>query len=265
MLFIAAEHCLDPNLYTYLDVLHQSNRLARFFVDEAHLTLTQLSFRSSMHHVHLLRRWPVPIVLLSATVPPSMETQLACHYATSRLLVIRCPVTSRPELLYSVIDAPNIFEAIVARIKKQGFLGKPGIVFCTTRNEAEDVASRLQKKLKVPCLSYHSTLDDDLKQKNQSQFMTDSPVTIMCATSAFGVGIDKANVAFVYHYGIPYSLLDYIQEAGRAARGSGTVGDCCLFTNKRQKESLLGFLNTAEGKEGVNSCIRYVEVILRLL
>jgi len=101
-----------------------------------------------------------------------------------------------------------------------------GIVYCISRKEVERIAEALNA-LGHSALAYHAGLSDSARMQNQEAFLEER-INIVVATVAFGMGIDKSNVRFVIHSGMPKSLEAYQQESGRAGR-DGLEADCCLF------------------------------------
>ena len=139
-----------------------------------------------------------------------------------------------PYLVTTGFDRPNLrFEVRAPKDKKQELLGlmqrfreRSGIVYCSTRKGVEEVCDVLSAH-GYAATRYHAGLSDEERRKNQDDFLYDR-ATVMAATNAFGMGIDKSNVGFVIHYNMPKNLEGYYQEAGRAGR-DGSPADCILL------------------------------------
>lgn len=139
-----------------------------------------------------------------------------------------------PYLVTTGFDRPNLrFEVRAPKDKKQELLGlmqrfreRCGIVYCSTRKGVEEVCDVLSAH-GYAATRYHAGLSDEERRRNQDDFLYDR-ATVMAATNAFGMGIDKSNVGFVIHYNMPKNLEGYYQEAGRAGR-DGSPADCILL------------------------------------
>ena len=140
----------------------------------------------------------------------------------------------RPNLYFDVIH-PELKDRELKRLLTER-RGKCGIIYCSTRKKVETVCENLQA-LGYAATRYHAGLEEEERRQNQEDFLYDRK-TIMVATNAFGMGIDKSNVSFVIHYNMPKSIEAYYQEAGRAGR-DGSEADCILLYNT-------GDINTAK-------------------
>ncbi|MEN0110513.1 MAG: RecQ family ATP-dependent DNA helicase, partial [Planctomycetota bacterium] len=141
------------------------------------------------------------------------------------------------EMLVGSFDRPNLTYRVRPAQGKLGQIqevalrhrGESGIVYCISRKEVEKTAAALDG-LGVKSLPYHAGLSDDERQRNQDAFLNDR-VDVVVATVAFGMGIDKPDVRFVVHAGMPKSLEAYQQEAGRAGR-DGLPAECLLLHSR---------------------------------
>ena len=106
-------------------------------------------------------------------------------------------------------------------------LRRPGIVYCSTKADVDDVFGALVKA-RIPCAKYHGGLTKDERAKALKKFMKRGRRMVMVATSAFGMGIDKPDIRYIMHFQVPGSLEQYAQEAGRAGR-DGRSSNCILL------------------------------------
>jgi len=142
----------------------------------------------------------------------------------------------KPKLFLQGFDRPNIYlrvdhfqekdEKLEAIVHRASWAEKPGIIYAATRKGAEEIASRLAES-GVDTLFYHAGLKAQEREEIQDKFMSGN-ADVIVATNAFGMGVDKANVRFVYHYDICDSLDSYYQEIGRAGR-DGEKAEAVLF------------------------------------
>ena len=151
-------------------------------------------------------------------------------------------------------DRPNLFFEVLKPEKKDDELlrlmaarkRKSGIIYCATRKKVESVCELLQDN-GFAATRYHAGLTEEERSENQEDFLYDRK-TVMVATNAFGMGIDKSNVSYVIHYNMPKSIEAYYQEAGRAGR-DGSEADCVLLFSNGDVHTARFLINSSSDNE----------------
>jgi ATP-dependent DNA helicase RecQ len=222
LLYVAPERLM---LSGFLEDLKRWN-VRLIAIDEAHcISEWGHDFRPEYRQISQLRKhFPdVPFMALTATATGRVREDIVNHL---QLREPKCYVASfnRPNLTYRVIakNKPfdQLFEFLRARPKESG------IVYCLSRKATESVAERLNEN-GIKAKPYHAGLTPKERSDHQELFLRDD-VRVICATIAFGMGINKPNVRFVVHYDLPKNIEGYYQETGRAGR-DGLPGECVLL------------------------------------
>ncbi len=208
-----------------IEMLRQWN-VAQIAVDEAHcISEWGHDFRPEYRQIARLRDvFPeVPFMALTATATERVRGDIVKHL---RLRDARCYVASfnRPNLAYRVLPKAKPYDQTLAFIR--GRKGECGIVYCASRKATEMVAENLRAD-GISARPYHAGLDEKVRSQNQELFLRDE-IHVICATIAFGMGINKPNVRFVLHYDLPKNVEGYYQETGRAGR-DGLPSECLLL------------------------------------
>ena len=222
LLYVAPERLLADRTLDFL----QSVGVAFFAIDEAHcISSWGHDFRPDYRELSQLReRFPKSSIhAFTATATERVRRDIATQLglANAQFLV---GSFDRANLVYRVERRANILAQIRAVIDR--FPRQSGIVYCISRNDVEETSDALNE-LGYLTLPYHAGLPDGDRHRNQDAFTSEKVDTIV-ATVAFGMGIDKSNVRYVIHAGMPKSLEAYQQESGRAGR-DGLEAECVLF------------------------------------
>uniref|UniRef100_A0A9J7YRG2 RecQ-like DNA helicase BLM n=1 Tax=Cyprinus carpio carpio TaxID=630221 RepID=A0A9J7YRG2_CYPCA len=222
--------CASGRMISALQNLYERGLLARLVIDEAHcVSQWGHDFRPDYKRLHELRRmFPnVPIMALTATATPRVQKDILNQLAMTRPQVFTMSF-NRHNLKYSVLPKKpkKVDEECIQWIKKY-YPRDSGIVYCLSRNDCDTLADSLQRA-GIAALAYHAGLSDSDREYVQNKWINQDGCQVMCATIAFGMGIDKPDVRYVIHASLPKSVEGYYQESGRAGR-DGEVSHCILF------------------------------------
>lgn len=226
LLYVSPERLLVE-----LPFLQENVEISLFAIDEAHcISAWGHDFRPEYAQLGILREtFPnVPIVALTATADKVTRTDILeqLHIPNARMFVSSF---DRPNLNLDVKRGMNTKERNQAILQ---FMLRHqhdcGIIYCMSRKTTESVAAYLRSHQFTTAV-YHAGLTVEEREKAQNDFVCDR-VQIVCATIAFGMGINKSNVRFVIHYNLPKSIENFYQEIGRAGR-DGLRSDTLLFYN----------------------------------
>ena len=178
----------------------------------------------------------VPIIALTATATPKVQYDIQKNLNMLDAKVYKSSF-NRGNLYYQILPKREVEKQIIKYIRGKG--DKSGIIYCLSRKKVEELAELLQVN-GINALPYHAGLDSSTRARHQDMFLMED-VSVIVATIAFGMGIDKPDVRFVIHHDIPKSLESYYQETGRAGRDGGE-GECISFYRYKDVEKLEKFL-----------------------
>ncbi len=213
LLYVAPERLLTDGFLAWLERLP----IALFAIDEAHcVSQWGHDFRPEYLALAVLHeRWPkVPRIALTATADPPTRREIAAKLGLSEARMF-VGGFDRPNIRYRVTPKSSARAQLIHFLRAE-HAGHSGIVYCLSRKRTEETAAHLVRE-GWSALPYHAGLAADVRRATQRRFVSDE-ARIIVATVAFGMGIDKPDVRFVYHLDPPKSLEAYYQETGRAGR-----------------------------------------------
>lgn len=246
LLYVAPETLQKEETIEFLN----SVDLSFIAVDEAHCISEwghdfRPDYRKIRDMINSLNKH-IPIIALTATATPKVQVD-----------IVKSLEMVNPEIFISSFNRPNLYYEVRPKISKdqavrqivqiiKGHPGESGIIYVQARKTTEDLAQILSIN-GIKAAPYHAGMDAKARTQVQDDFLMER-IDVICATIAFGMGIDKPDVRFVIHFDIPKSLENYYQETGRAGR-DGMVGDCYAFFSNADLLRLEKFLRDKPASE----------------
>ena len=227
-LYLSPERLDNDNLLRFVNMMN----VCLIVIDEAHcISQWGYDFRPAYHHIKSFRKWfaGVPIIALTATANEHVQADIVKSLEFREGHNLFLSTFKRTNLCIEVRKTEEKFKEIIHYIAANE--GKCGIIFCRIRKKAEAMAAELKKR-GVSATFYHGGMSS-IDRENHQNLWIKGYVDVMCCTHAFGMGIDKSDVRFVFHVDIPEGLEAYFQEIGRAGR-DGDESDCKLLYSGKE-------------------------------
>lgn len=243
---------IAPESLSYLDNVFNELTISLIAIDEAHcISSWGHDFRPAYTNLgYLKNRFPsTPVLALTATADKATRVDI------TKQLNLKSPKTfvasfDRANLSLEVRPALDRVKQIIDFVENKP--NESGIIYCLSRKTTEELAEKLSKN-GISAKAYHAGLDNTTRAKTQDQFINDD-CQVVCATIAFGMGIDKSNVRWVIHYNLPKNIEGYYQEIGRAGR-DGLPAETVLFESYADVIQLQKFAS-----EGLNSDVQLAKL-----
>jgi len=257
LLYIAPERFA---MQGFLETL-KSLPVSLFAIDEAHcVSEWGHDFRPDyLSLCNLTQSFPhIPVTAFTATATPKVQKDIISKIGLRSPYIIRASF-NRQNLFYQVKSKTGLETQLVEFLKEH--TDEPGIIYRTTRDSVMRLTEFLVEQ-GISALPYHAGLSPEERKENQEAFSRDR-VTIIVATIAFGMGIDKSNVRFVIHADLPKNIEGYYQETGRAGR-DGDTANCILFFGRQDIPKIRFFIDQMPNEnersismEKLNKSVKY--------
>ena len=243
LLLVSADMASSAGFLAYAKILTNGGEIRLLVFDECHTVLTDAAFRGRLAELQTIRQLNAPLLLLTATLPPSMEGNLNKAFALQSAPILRFP-TQRPSIHYSVVkvEQQHIHSRAMETINKiELAAGTKGIIYVRAIAAGQRLAMQLgTETMALP--QYNSSLT--LAETQQSKSVWDAEGGWLVATGALGTGIDIPGVEYVVHVGRPYGLISFAQQSGRGGR-NGNKSTSILIVDPSSGNKARPFITSA--------------------